>query len=122
LSATPSSPAELKAHAYAREHGASRRLYACVRALSLVALRAWFRLRIIGGEHIPGEGPAIIAPNHKNFLDAFFVGVATRRRVRYMAKAELFKGPSAGCFCASGRSPCAAAKSMRMRSRPRARS
>ena len=61
-------------------------------------LRGWFRVRMSGVEHIPSEGPAIIAPNHKNFLDAFFVGIATRRHVRYMAKIELFKGPLAWLF------------------------
>ena len=68
-------------------------LYSCGRLLGLVVLRLWFRVRIVGAERIPRSGPAIIAPNHKNFFDVFFVGAATRRRVRYMAKSELFKGP-----------------------------
>jgi 1-acyl-sn-glycerol-3-phosphate acyltransferase len=89
---------EDKAHAYARERGLSPRLYAFVRFLAVVVLRGWFRVRMSGIEHIPSEGPAIIAPNHKNFLDAFFVGIATRRHVRYMAKIELFKGPLAWLF------------------------
>jgi 1-acyl-sn-glycerol-3-phosphate acyltransferase len=46
-------------------------------------------LRVSGTEHIPSDGPAIVAPNHMNLLDAFFVGIATRRHVRYMAKVEL---------------------------------
>jgi len=86
---------ESKAHAYAREQGVSHERYAMVRALALVALRAWFRVSITGREHIPAEGSAIIAPNHKSSLDVFFIGIATRRHVRYMAKAELFKGPLA---------------------------
>jgi len=51
-------------------------------------------VRVAGADRIPTQGPAIIAPNHKNFLDSFFVGIATRRHVRYMAKAGLLKGPS----------------------------
>jgi 1-acyl-sn-glycerol-3-phosphate acyltransferase len=35
----------------------------------------------------------IVAPNHKSFMDAFFLGVAMRRPVRYMVKTELFRGP-----------------------------
>jgi len=50
-------------------------------------------VRVAGADAIPAQGPAIIAPNHKNFLDPFFVGIATPRRVRYMAKAGLLKGP-----------------------------
>jgi 1-acyl-sn-glycerol-3-phosphate acyltransferase len=82
-----------RAHRQARERGASRPLYALVRSLLAPLLRLWFRVRISGAEHIPSQGSAIIAPNHKSFLDAFFVAIATRRHVRYMAKRELFKGP-----------------------------
>jgi 1-acyl-sn-glycerol-3-phosphate acyltransferase len=70
-----------------------RPLYTLVRILLTPVLRVWFRVRISGREQIPEHGAAIIAPNHKSFLDAFFVGIATRRQVRYMAKSELFKGP-----------------------------
>ena len=76
------------AHTYAREHGVSGPFYRFIRALATLILRGWFRFRVLGREHIPDEGPVIIAPNHKNFLDPFFVGIATRRRVQYMAKAE----------------------------------
>jgi len=85
--------AERSAHAYARGRGLSGPLYSCGRLLGLVVLRFWFRVRIFGSDRIPRSGPAIIAPNHKNFFDVFFVGAATRRRVRFMAKIELFKGP-----------------------------
>jgi 1-acyl-sn-glycerol-3-phosphate acyltransferase len=93
LAGVVSLEAERSAHAYARGRGLSGPLYTCGRLLGLVVLRLWFRVRIFGGERIPRSGPAIIAPNHKNFFDVFFVGAATRRRVRYMAKIELFKGP-----------------------------
>ena len=66
----------IKAHAYARECGVSKPLYRFVRLLTLAVLRLWFRVRVSGAEHIPAVGPVIIAPNHKNFLDAFFVGLA----------------------------------------------
>ena len=68
-------------------------LYRIVRTLLAPLLRGWFRVRISGAEHIPADGAAIVAPNHKSFMDAFFIALATRRHVRYMAKAELFKGP-----------------------------
>jgi 1-acyl-sn-glycerol-3-phosphate acyltransferase len=72
-----------------------RSLYAAVRLLLTPPLRLWFRLRISGAEHIPAERAAIIAPNHKSFMDVFFLGLGTRRHVRYMAKVELFRGPLA---------------------------
>ena len=87
--------AERRAHAYARGRGVSPPLYAFVRALATIFLRGWFRFRATGIEHVPAEGPAIVAPNHKNFLDPFFVGLALHRHVRFMAKVELFRGPLA---------------------------
>jgi 1-acyl-sn-glycerol-3-phosphate acyltransferase len=85
--------ADREAHAYAREHGFSGPVYGVIRALATAVLRSWFRVRVVGTEHIPPDGGVIVAPNHKNFLDAFFIGIVARRRVRFMAKAELFRGP-----------------------------
>jgi len=77
----------------AREKGVSRPLYHLVRALVVPFMRTYFRLRTEHAERIPDAGPAIVAPNHKSFWDSFFVAAATRRPVRYMAKAELFRNP-----------------------------
>ncbi len=93
------------AYTYAREKGVSGPLYAFVRGLAAVVLRGWFRFRVSGREHIPEEGPAIIAPNHKNFLDPFFIGIATRRRVRFMAKVELLEGVGGGILLRVGAFP-----------------
>lgn len=68
-------------------------MYAFVRLLAAAVLRSWFRVRVSGAQEIPSDGPVILAPNHKNVLDPCFIGIATRRRVRFMAKAELFRGP-----------------------------
>jgi 1-acyl-sn-glycerol-3-phosphate acyltransferase len=94
-----------RAHHYARERGVSPALYGIVRVVASLALRFWFRLRVRGAEHVPGEGPAIVAANHKSFLDPFFLGLATPRRMRFMAKAELFKGPLGWCFTRLGAFP-----------------
>ena len=94
-----------RAHRYARERGVSRGLYAIVRGLASLVFRSWFRLRVTGAEHLPAEGPSIVAANHKSFLDAFFLGLATRRTVRFMAKAELFKGPPGWLFTRLGAFP-----------------
>ncbi len=41
----------------------------------LQGLRKYFRLQVVGAEHIPPKGPAIIAPNHSGFagLDALLM-------------------------------------------------
>jgi 1-acyl-sn-glycerol-3-phosphate acyltransferase len=81
-----------EAHRRAREKGVSRPLYALVRMVLAPLMRVWFRMRVSGREHIPAEGAAILAPNHKSFYDSFFVGICTRRHLRFMGKVELFEG------------------------------
>jgi 1-acyl-sn-glycerol-3-phosphate acyltransferase len=81
-----------EAHRLAREKGVSRPLYAVVRGIVSPTFRAYFRMRVSGAEHVPSEGAAIVAPNHKSFWDSFFVGVCTRRHLRFMGKTELFQG------------------------------
>lgn len=55
-------------------------------------LRAAWRVRPAGLEHIPKDGPAIVAANHLSFLDSFFIPVCVdRRKVTYLAKADYFK-------------------------------
>jgi 1-acyl-sn-glycerol-3-phosphate acyltransferase len=83
----------------------SRTLYGIARVLLTPLLRGWFGLSVDGAEHVPAEGPAIIAPNHKSFMDAFFVGLATRRPVRFMAKTELFRRPFGGLLVRLGAFP-----------------
>jgi 1-acyl-sn-glycerol-3-phosphate acyltransferase len=94
-----------RAHRYARERGVSPGLYAVVKALASLLMYSSFRIRIAGAEQIPTEGPAIVAANHKSFLDAFFLGLATRRHVRFMAKVELFRGPLRWLFPRLGAFP-----------------
>jgi 1-acyl-sn-glycerol-3-phosphate acyltransferase len=96
---------EQRAHGRARRRGVLVPLYVTVRAPLVAVLRVWFRLRVSCRENVPAEGPAIIAPNHKSFIDAFFVSVATRRRVRYMAKTEIFRGPLAWLLVRLGAFP-----------------
>jgi 1-acyl-sn-glycerol-3-phosphate acyltransferase len=51
------------------------------------------RIDIIGLEHLPRTGPALLAVNHIGYVDFIYGGVAPERigrRVRFMAKRELF--------------------------------
>jgi 1-acyl-sn-glycerol-3-phosphate acyltransferase len=52
-----------------------------------------YRARAIGAEHVPRTGPVILAPNHFSQWDHFFAGVFLRRKVRFMAKSQLFTNP-----------------------------
>ena len=80
--------------------------YWVVKAILTPILRFFFRVRVEGGEHIPDEGPAILASNHVSFCDSFFLPMVLRRRVTFVAKAEYFEDPkSAWFFRAVGQIP-----------------
>src|SRR3954451_23927586 len=68
-------------------------VYEVVRVLTTLWGYIAFRARCIGAENVPSTGPVIIAPNHFSFMDHFLVGMFIRRRVRFMAKSQLFSGP-----------------------------
>ncbi|MRJ75219.1 1-acyl-sn-glycerol-3-phosphate acyltransferase [Aeromicrobium sp. SMF47] len=58
-----------------------------------------YRFDVRGAEHIPSEGPAVLAANHVGFLDFTFIGYAARERgrlVRFMAKTSVFGLPVVG--------------------------
>ena len=51
-----------------------------------VAFRLYFRLRVYDPEHVPVDGPVILASNHASFLDPALVGAGLRRPVNYLAR------------------------------------
>ena len=67
--------------------------YRVARAIVLSLCRVLFRVRIRGLEHVPASGSYIIAPTHRSLLDIPFAAFVTRRRIRFMAKEELFAKP-----------------------------
>jgi len=68
-------------------------VYELVRgALTPVAV-GLYRTRALSTENVPAEGAVLIAPNHFSQMDHFFVGVYLRRKMRFMAKSQLFGPP-----------------------------
>ncbi len=55
-----------------------------------------FRLRRRGIENVPKEGGVILAFNHKSYWDPVAAALTSKRRLHFMAKAELFKNPLFG--------------------------
>lgn len=68
-------------------------MYEIVRTVTSVAAYGFFRMRPIATELVPSSGPVILAPNHFSFFDHFFLAAALRRKVRFMAKSQMFKPP-----------------------------
>src|SRR3954453_20568414 len=75
----------------ARSKGVNPFMYWIVRALLQPFFHIYFRMSRIGREHVPADGPVIIASNHRSFLDPFVIATIARRPLYYVAKEELFK-------------------------------
>src|SRR3954447_8379241 len=80
-------------HDQARSDRTPDWMYEVVRVLLTPIAYGFFRMRPISGENVPPSGPVILAPNHFSFFDHFFLAAALRRKVRFMAKSQLFKSP-----------------------------
>jgi len=67
--------------------------YELTRLLTSIYAYTFFRTRSISSGKVPGSGAVILAPNHFSFMDHFLMGAFIRRKVRFMAKSQLFKPP-----------------------------
>jgi len=67
--------------------------YDVTRLLTSLYAYTFLRTRGISTEKVPGSGGVILAPNHFSFMDHFLMGCYIRRKVRFMAKSQLFKPP-----------------------------
>jgi len=68
-------------------------VYEMVRVITSLYAYTFLRARSISTEKVPGSGAVILAPNHFSFMDHFLMGAYIRRKVRFMAKSQLFKRP-----------------------------
>jgi 1-acyl-sn-glycerol-3-phosphate acyltransferase len=76
--------------------------YEAVRVVTSLYAWTFFRARSIASENVPASGPVILAPNHFSFMDHFFAGAFIRRKVRFMAKSQLFKPPLVWIYSPGG--------------------
>jgi len=67
--------------------------YTLVRLILTLPTMLIYRVRAIGVENVPEQGALILAPNHFSQMDHFFIGVYLRRKVRFMAKSQMFGPP-----------------------------
>jgi 1-acyl-sn-glycerol-3-phosphate acyltransferase len=70
--------------------------YRVIAGIIRVGSRLLFRPKVTGGQHIPGEGPVLIAPIHRSNVDFAFTLFMSRRKVFFMAKDSLFRLPMVG--------------------------
>jgi len=80
-------------------------LYWPARAVSSPFRRLWFAIDLEGLEHVPTDGPFVLAPNHISFLDSFLLMYALPGKVVFMGKAEYLDSWKTRLFPAAGMIP-----------------
>ena len=82
---------------FAQFHAAARKgvgwTYTLARLVLTIPTILIYRVRAIGVENVPKEGSLVLAPNHFSQMDHFFVGVYLKRKIRFMAKSQMFGPP-----------------------------
>ena len=82
-----------------------------LRFMAWMLLKAVYRLRTEGIEHIPTEGPALLAANHVSFADAVVIMGASPRPIRFVMDYRIFRIPILSfIFRHCGAIPIASAK------------
>ncbi|HXW38417.1 MAG TPA: lysophospholipid acyltransferase family protein [Acidimicrobiales bacterium] len=66
------------------------RIYGFLRVIVRTINRLLFRVTVDGPGSVPAEGPVIVAPVHRSFIDFWVASEVTRRKLHYMAKDSLW--------------------------------
>ncbi|WP_409301408.1 lysophospholipid acyltransferase family protein [Peribacillus sp. SCS-155] len=69
------------------------KFYTFAKGIVKGVLTPLYRVKRIGGENFPKEGPVLICANHINNLDPLAVGITSPRDIHFMAKEEIFRVP-----------------------------
>jgi 1-acyl-sn-glycerol-3-phosphate acyltransferase len=86
-------PAEYFDEFHQSARNGSTWVYTLARIICTLPTVLLYRLKVIGREHVPRHGGVILAPNHFSQMDHFFAGVYLPRKIRFMAKSQLFGPP-----------------------------
>src|ERR687894_2951112 len=64
------------------------RLYPVARAVLTPIFHTAWRIHLRGDDNLPGDGPAILCPNHTSVIDSFLLPATLPRRITFVGKAE----------------------------------
>ncbi len=66
---------------------------ALLRVILVILTNTVYRLRIVGHEHVPAAGGALLVPNHVSFIDGFLLIASLDRPVRFVVDAQYAEQP-----------------------------
>jgi acyl-[acyl-carrier-protein]-phospholipid O-acyltransferase/long-chain-fatty-acid--[acyl-carrier-protein] ligase len=66
---------------------------AFLRLVLVIFTNTFYRLRIVGQDHVPQTGGALLVPNHMSFVDGFLLMAAVDRPIRFVVDAAYATHP-----------------------------
>ncbi len=75
-----------------------KRYYRLAWHLTNFVLKSFWGLKVEGIENLPAQGGAIIASNHRSYVDPPVLAAALPRELHFLAKRELFRNKTFGWF------------------------
>ncbi|MEO8485170.1 MAG: MFS transporter [Betaproteobacteria bacterium] len=64
-----------------------------MRFLAWILVNLVYRMRVVGLENVPDEGPCVIVSNHVSYVDAVAIAACVRRPVRFVMDHRIFATP-----------------------------
>ena len=61
-----------------------------LRFLVMLISRLFYRVRVVGHENLPVDGPALLLPNHASWADAILLISTQPRRIRFLMSREMY--------------------------------
>ena len=68
-------------------------VFATAQAIARLVTTVAFDMKVVGKQHVPLKGGALIVCNHQSYIDPPAVGAQLKRFTNYLGKAELFSTP-----------------------------
>ena len=76
----------------------NKALYTFGKGVCMPIFKLLYRFQTVNADAIPKEGGVIIASNHLSYSDPPLLGLSSKRRMYFMAKAELFRNKFVGAL------------------------
>jgi len=67
-----------------------------MRFMAWILVNLVYRVRVVGLQNVPDEGPCVIAANHVSYVDAVAIAACVRRPVRFVMDHRIFVTPGLG--------------------------
>ena len=66
---------------------------ALLRLVLVLLTHTFYRLKVVGRQHLPEEGPVLLVPNHVTLVDGMILLATTDRPIRFIVESSYFEKP-----------------------------